>query len=229
MKTRIVYTKFWTDGYISSLTRAEKLTFIYLITNEHIGLSGIYELPDNRIIFETGLTQTEWQESKQKFQEDKKFFFYKDYVKINNVEKYQQFSGEKNEIAKKRELELINKEIIDTLLIGYGVFSDTPNNHKSIISNHKSLKRVVKGEYSTIDSLTEVELSKIAEEYNVPMAFVISKLDDLKNYCESKGRVYKNYLATLKNFVKKDAVSIRREENGKSKITVITPDPNWNT
>lgn len=55
------------------------------------------------------------------------------------------------------------------------------------------------------DDLTEEVCKKIAEDYKLPFAFVMSKADDLRNYCEAKGKSYKNYPAALRNWVKRDA------------------------
>lgn len=83
--------------------------------------------------------------------------------------------------------------------------------------------------YTHIHSIADEDFNKIADTYKVPVSFVKSKYDDLVNYCERSGKHYKNYLAALRNFVKQDAMKIRKEDNGRSKITVITPDPNWNS
>ena len=67
------------------------------------------------------------------------------------------------------------------------------------------------GKYSSITSLGETELQETAERYQVSLAFVISKYDDMVNWHESTGKVRKNWLATLRNFVKLDALKIRKE------------------
>ncbi len=94
------------------------------------------------------------------------------------------------------------------------------NNNKDIYKDKK---------YSSLSHLTEKEFSLLSEKFQVPVSFVLSKLEDLTNYCEAKGKRYKNYFAALTNFVKKDSIQIRKEANGRSKITIITPDPDWNT
>jgi hypothetical protein len=82
--------------------------------------------------------------------------------------------------------------------------------HKKI-SKAKSLILTKKKGYSSISSLGEEEFQQIAEKYSVPIAFVRSKFDDLVNYCDAKGREYKNYYAALCNFVKNGALQIRKE------------------
>ncbi|OGM18803.1 hypothetical protein A2686_02070 [Candidatus Woesebacteria bacterium RIFCSPHIGHO2_01_FULL_38_10] len=69
----------------------------------------------------------------------------------------------------------------------------------------------LKGKYSDITSLGEAEFQDTAQRYQVSLAFVMSKYDDMVNWHESTGKVRKNWLATLWNFVKRDAIQIRKE------------------
>jgi len=68
-----------------------------------------------------------------------------------------------------------------------------------------------KEKYSTLESVGESEFEEIAKIYGVSTPFVRSKFDDLVNYCESKGKHYRNYFAALRNFVKNGALQIRKE------------------
>jgi hypothetical protein len=43
--TRQVNTKLWNDEYVHALSPTDKLVFVYLLTNSHTNLAGIYELP----------------------------------------------------------------------------------------------------------------------------------------------------------------------------------------
>ena len=65
-------------------------------------------------------------------------------------------------------------------------------------------------------SMSEDFLEKIAGDYQVPISFVKSKLDDMTNYCSSKGKTYKDYGAALRNWVKQDAIKLidRERRNG---------------
>ena len=51
---RQVYTSFWQDSFVISLTPEEKYFYLYLITNSKTTLCGIYELPIQVAVFETG-------------------------------------------------------------------------------------------------------------------------------------------------------------------------------
>ena len=81
---------------------------------------------------------------------------------------------------------------------------------KREINKEKSLVSI-KGKYSTLESLGEAEFTDIAQRYGVPLPFVTSKYDDLMNYCQSTGKGYSDYFAALRNFVKRDALQIRKE------------------
>lgn len=74
-------------------------------------------------------------------------------------------------------------------------------------------KETIQKKYSSLKKIQKEDIEQIANKYSVPVSFVQSKLDDLKNYCEAKGKRYKNYKSALRNFVKKDA--IERLDNAK--------------
>jgi hypothetical protein len=52
---RTIDTAFWTDPKVRSLPSDAKLLFLYLVTNTHTHVGGIYYLPDVVIVHETGL------------------------------------------------------------------------------------------------------------------------------------------------------------------------------
>ena len=68
-----------------------------------------------------------------------------------------------------------------------------------------NIKNNIKKKYSSLKDIGKEEIKAVAEDYQVPISFVESSHEDLVNYCNAHGRRYKNYLAALRNFVKKDA------------------------
>jgi hypothetical protein len=156
MKTRIIHTRFWQDSYVAKLSHKEKLTFIYLLTNDHVSLTGIYELPDKYIQLDLDLNEEEINFIKEKFQKDNKILFFDGWIKILNHDKYNSFKGEKIEIAKTKELEKIPLKIkqyqwsIDTSI---NTSIDTPSNdnhnnknkdiqQKPVVDKKELLKRL---------------------------------------------------------------------------------------
>lgn len=91
MKTRIIHTRIWTDSFFESLSPQEKLLFIFLITNENIGLTGAYECSDRAISFHTGLSQEQIVSCKKKLIE--KFGFVDGWVYIKNAGKYTNYAS----------------------------------------------------------------------------------------------------------------------------------------
>jgi len=86
------------------------------------------------------------------------------------------------------------------------------SNNKSVknIKIDKTFKRREK--HSTFEGINdEVIFQEIADRNEVPISFVKSKYEDLGDYCDSTGKVYKNYLATLRNLVKRDAQKLRKD------------------
>lgn len=212
MKTRIIHTRFWQDQYISTLTKKEKLVFIYFLTNERVNICGIYEIPDKYISMDLDISIKELQPIKQKFQKDQRFIFYNGWVKIPKVEKYNSFLGEKNLIAKDRELALVPSNLIGDIYpldTSIDTSIDTTLNH-----NHNQLSII----NNKIEDIKEEDILSISADYKVPESFVRSKIDDIKNYTASTGKKYKDYVATLRNWVKKDALLIKKEVYGQSKV-----------
>lgn len=120
-------------------------------------------------------------------------------ISINNYESYQQS----------------NQQIIE----------NQPANHHQLTTN-KNDKEEKKEELVYI-RLTKFQKQKIAGDFMVTIPFVESVIDDLQSYCRSKGISYANYVETVRIWTKKEAMKLKKEEHGKSKISVITPDPAW--
>ena len=55
MKNRMINTKFWNDSFVINLNPLDRYLFLYLLTNEHTNIAGIYELPLIRMAQETGI------------------------------------------------------------------------------------------------------------------------------------------------------------------------------
>jgi hypothetical protein len=93
MKYRQIATSIWEDDYVLGLTDKELKAFIYFFTNHKVNMVGIYELPDIIIRYTLGATLDEIKQIKKKFEADRKYFFYKNWVYINNFHKHNSFSS----------------------------------------------------------------------------------------------------------------------------------------
>ena len=141
MKTRILHTRYWTDSWILSFDRSTRFLLVYLLTNQYVNICGIYELPDQIIIMETGLTKAQISNSKKELGKSGKVSFQNGWVQIKNVDKYNKYrNSPKNETAYKKEMDIVPSEFV--LLDGTGIDTsiDTSmyTNDKSGIINKES-------------------------------------------------------------------------------------------
>lgn len=199
MKTRIIQTKIWKDNYYGELNRVEKLLFIYLLTNEKVNLCGIYELSDREIKFDLDLNETELQEAKAHLQQDGKFIFLNGWVKIINYDKYNSYTGEKNETAKEKELKLIPIELKEYPIDRVSTILDSLNNHKSEIINKKSEIRnhKTRGYLKSKDAKDDLytRFPRLEEKA------INKELEKMENWLDANGKTKKDYRAFARNWI----------------------------
>lgn len=92
MKYRQIATNIWEDNYTLELNDKEHRAFILFFTNHRVNMVGIYEMPDRIIRYTLGATLEELGKIKKKFETDRKYFFYKGWIYINNFHKHNRFS-----------------------------------------------------------------------------------------------------------------------------------------
>ncbi len=116
MKTRIIHTRFWQDNFVLNLDKNARLLFMYILSNERIGLTGGYECPDKFILLETGLNEAELKKAKRTLKD--KIMFKDGWIGVKNARKYNDYSS--NKIHKKafnRELNLLPDFITSAILV----------------------------------------------------------------------------------------------------------------
>lgn len=92
-KLRSINTKFWVDIYIVKLSPLERYLFLYLLTNSHTNLAGVYEIALETIASETKLKEREIEKIFQRFIEDKKIIYKEGFLIIKNFIKNQSFNN----------------------------------------------------------------------------------------------------------------------------------------
>ncbi len=124
MKTRIIHTKVWKDTWYVSLEREAKYLWLYLLTNEKINISGIYELSDREILFDTSINQQDLEKIKSSL--SPKAVFFDGWVKICNVERYNKYRNSPlNQVAYKNELSYVPLLVKDKFEIENDTSIDT--------------------------------------------------------------------------------------------------------
>ncbi len=113
-KNRQINTHFWEDNYISELNPAEKLLFLYLLTNPLTDVSGVYEIQIRRIAFDTKLEEDDILKIIEKFSENEKIFYIQGYIYVKNFRKHQK-TNPSIEIAIKNSLKELPEEIFNKI------------------------------------------------------------------------------------------------------------------
>jgi hypothetical protein len=118
-KTRMINTKIWSDSWIrQKLNPLDRYLFIYLLTNEHTNICGIYELPIETMAFEVGIEKDDLINSY--FPRLKPKIIYKDnWIILVNFLKHQNTKSPTVQKGIDEEIKRIPKDILD-LAIGYG-------------------------------------------------------------------------------------------------------------
>ncbi len=118
MAYRIAYfnSRFWRDGYVSTLTQPEKLGYIYLITNPEINLCGIYELPKRTMAFDTGFSEEDIDELFTRYSGDQKAYLVDDWVVVINMVRHQNIDNVNIRSGIERELKAVPQRIVKLMI-----------------------------------------------------------------------------------------------------------------
>jgi len=159
MKTRIVHTKVWRDEWFVNLSQEAKFLWLYLITNDKINISGIYEITDREIKFDTGIEITESIKEELK----PKALFFKNWVFIPNVDKYNKYrNAPTNQKAFETEMSNIPDDIIEHILSDTSMYTS--------IYTHPILQEIINNKSEIRNKEQEIlnKESKLGEKTDLP-------------------------------------------------------------
>lgn len=86
-KKRYINTRFWSDNYVVNLKPIHRYVFLYLLTNEHTNISGVYELPKRIMSFELDIDETDLDKILSGLQE--KIIYIDGWVFVKNFVRHQ--------------------------------------------------------------------------------------------------------------------------------------------
>lgn len=235
MKTRVIHTKFWTDTYIQSLKPTERLLFIFLISNELIGMTGAYEMNFGYMQYCTGIGQTDIITILDKFQQDRKIAYLDGCVVLVNHLKYQDYSkgNENQQKAFEREKSLLSDSVrnfIDnrgSLTSCELVGNQLSTIHKSKNINHKS-KNIkhkteiintgeTKKEKTYLEQLKDEKFINLLKE-EFPEVDLKTELRAMVDWIKSKGKEseYKDYQAFARNWLRRTVKELKAKDERRS-------------
>lgn len=187
MKTRIIKTSFSKSMIRKKAPYHARNVYRYLLTCEHINISGEFELSDEQIQLEMGIAKKDLQVAKKWLQDNKKVLFADGYIKvIHALEHNGYLNSPKNEKAYQKELAYTPdsiRAVFDSLL-DTTIDTSMDTNHKSEIK-----KKGVQGETKPELSKEQVECLSFLEVWNHVFGTGYSSVDALlDNYKYWRGQ-----------------------------------------
>lgn len=122
-KQRMINTRFWVDPWVQEdLNSLDRLLFLYLLTNDQTNLSGIYEISNFKMCFETGIEKETLLRAMFPRLEPK-VYREGNWVIMLNFPKHQNLDNPSIIKGIQRELELVPDEIYEKAIShGYPVY-----------------------------------------------------------------------------------------------------------
>lgn len=115
-------TRFWSDSFVSDLDPIEKLLFNYVLTNSHISMCGIYELPIKVMALETGIEREMLLKILARLEKSNKIVYQNGWLCVVNYPKHQNYNKTTMVKALTREIGLIPAVLLETFVkIGYPI------------------------------------------------------------------------------------------------------------
>ncbi|MDQ3099534.1 MAG: hypothetical protein M3Q44_07370 [bacterium] len=219
MKGRMVSPDFWMHEGFAECNPMTKLLFSYLINNQHIKLTQYVYLPERQVRFDTGLDVKHLETGKHELEQLRWVFFYNSWIYHNHTYAYLDYKGnEKINAAKQQEIAAIPQEIKDhfeRLLRGseevanLSESSPIPIPEKITEEDKGVLGEKEKDESSTktiayLTNLPREDLDEFVRIYAASDDQVAGVAEKIVFYCQSKGKRYHNYKATLHQWLNKD-------------------------
>ena len=201
MKTRIIKTRLWSnDDKFGELNPTSKLVFLYCITNERIGMSGMYECPDRMIKFEVGISEPQLQTAKEELTSKKMVLFNSGWIYVVNAEKHNNYRNSPlNEVFYQKEVSLIP----DVVRSGFDSSIDSSVGG----SMHTNQKQEIRNNKQEILNKKDI-IDELKKQF--PNTNVNDEIDKMKDWLASKGKVQKDYVAFARNWLRRASATDRR-------------------
>ena len=229
---RNISMTFWTDSKIAEdFTPEDKYFYLYLMTNPLTNLPGCYEISVRQMSIDTGYTKETIQKLLDRMISVHNVVRYSTETReilILNWGKYNWNNSPKLRKCVEEQIKHIKntdfKTYVESLFYGrdmvsipytYGSDTSVSVSVSDTVSVSEKPKKKKYGEYKHV-SLTEDEYNKLVSDYGEQA--VLAGIKNVDEYCEEKGKTYKNYNLTLRKW------GIKSSPLPKSKVVEADPE-----
>ena len=203
---RQVYSTFWQDDFILSLTPEEKYFYLYLFTNSKTSMCGIYELPKKVIEFETGYNRETVDKLIKKFEEYNKVHYSltTNEIVVHNLARYNVNRSPKVICGFKSSLEAVKDKNLIPYIYGMETILSVTETVTETVDTDKSVKpkKPIKhkyGEYKNV-LLSDEDIEKLKQRFTDYQA----RIENLSQGIELKGYKYNNHYLVILKWAEKD-------------------------
>ena len=228
---RIVDTSFWTDGKVDEFSPEDKYFMLYLLTNPFSRQLGIYEISIRQVAFQLGYSEDSVRALLERFENKYGMLLYSretSEIAILNFLRHSVMKGGKpvedcirQDLERVKNKRLIDevfhhlygrdglnvtvKKIIDEYINENDIHNDNDNDRTGDDSYHDSStnrSKPVRHKYGTYNNvlLSDEDLEKLKTEFSDWE----QRIERLSEYIASAGKSYKNHLATIRSWARKD-------------------------
>ncbi len=241
---RIVDTSFWTDGKVDDFSPEDKYFMLYLLTNPFTTQLGIYEISVKQVAFQLGYSVEAVKVLLERFESKYDMIIYSkstNEIAIKNFLRHSIIKGGKpvedcikKEMQKVKNKSLIKQvfsfisdkdglnETVKKIINEYEIHNDNDNDNENDVSYNDSCDDSSKpkktkpnkhrhGEYKNV-LLSDEELEKLKAEF----PDWEDRIERVSIYVASTGKTYKNYLATIRNWARKESKDKKPTNTGMS-------------
>lgn len=204
---RNVHTSFWQDAFVLDLTPEEKYFYLYIMTNSKTTQCGVYEIPKKVMELETGYNRETVDKLLNRFVEYGKVEYCEETKEmlIKNWLKYNSSKSPKIMTCIEREVSEIKcrrfkKYCIDTLCIDLGEEEEEEREEEE--EKEEKKQKPVRHKYGLYENvlLSDTDMEKLVKEFTDYQ----ERVERLSEYIASTGKSYKNHLATIRSWARKD-------------------------
>lgn len=228
MAKRVVDVEFWKDEKVELFTPESKYFWLFLLTNPNTTQCGIYHITLKQMSFYLGYDTETCKKLIDRFEKEYKVIKYVDNeMAIKNYLKFaivkgglpveQQINRELRAVKNKEliawvfaNLETKKENLTQTIInilnnkkeyIDDNAYANAcTDNVRGTYAEHKQTEKHKYGTYKNV-LLSDIELETLKKEFPNDWQ---ERIERVSAYCASTGKTYKNYLATIRVWAKKD-------------------------